>query len=225
MAVVGVDACKDGWVGVRLDGDTAPRALCARTVEELVARAAPVAVVGVDIPIGLPVSAPRVADVMARRTVGPRASSVFATPPRAVLQARTHSEASALCRELCGFGVSRQAFALGPRILEVDQWIGRAGVRVVEVHPEVSFAILAGRPLSDPKTTWAGFARRRHLLAAAGIVLDGDLGLAGRRVAPHDVLDAAAAAWSARRVARGEHVCLPDPPEVLPGGGLAATWA
>lgn len=225
VAVVGVDACKDGWVGIRLDDDTAPQAFCAETAEAVVDRAAPASVVGVDIPIGLPTSGPRVADALARKAVGPRRSSVFITPPRAVLEARAHAEASALCRELCGSGVSQQAFALGPKIIEVNEWVSRVDVQVVEVHPEVSFATLAGRFLPEPKTTWAGFDLRRRLLADAGIVLDGDLGLAGRRVGPDDVLDAAVAAWTAARVAQGVHLCLPEPPEVLPDGRRAAIWA
>lgn len=111
-----------------------------------------------------------------------------------------------MCRELFGSGISQQSFALRKKIFEVDDWITTTTDRVVEVHPEVSFAALAGQPLAEPKSSWAGFQHRRHLLADAGLVLDGDLGLAGRRVAPDDVLDAAVAAWSARRVALGEHV-------------------
>jgi predicted RNase H-like nuclease len=38
------------------------------------------------------------------------------------------------------------------------------------------------------------------------------------RIAPiDDVLDAAAAAWSANRIAKGEAVSLPDPPESKDG--------
>ncbi len=102
--------------------------------------------------------------------------------------------------------------------------MARVGWQVVDVHPEVSFATLAGRFLPEPKTTWAGFDLRRRLLANAGIVLDGDLGLTGRRVSPDDVFDAAVAAWTAERVVRGVHVSLPDPPELLADGRRAAIW-
>lgn len=231
MAVLGVDACKGGWVGVRLEpvdehGRThRSRASCATTVAELVDLAGPLTHVAIDIPIGLPAAGRRACDVLARGDVGPRRSSVFAAPPRAVLEAASHAEAAARCRQLCGFGISRQAFALAPKILEVDEWVGRADVEVVEAHPEVSFATLAGEHLHEPKWTWAGFQLRRRLLAEAGIILEGDLGLAGQRVASDDVLDAAVVAWSAARVARGEHRTIPDPPEVVAGGRLAAIWA
>ncbi len=68
------------------------------------------------------------------------------------------------------------------------------------MHPDVSFAELAGAPLTVCKSTWAGAEYRRQLLADAGVLLAGDLGEAGRRVAVDDVLDAAVAAWTARRV-------------------------
>jgi predicted RNase H-like nuclease len=56
----------------------------------------------------------------ARRFVGPRRSSVFPTPPRAILEAPTYDEALVLARALGGPGISRQSFALAPKILEVD---------------------------------------------------------------------------------------------------------
>ena len=51
--------------------------------------------------------------------------------------------------------------------------------------------------------------------------LVGDAGLA----APDDGVAAAAAAWTARRLALGSAVSVPDPPERLPYGLLAAIWA
>jgi predicted RNase H-like nuclease len=74
------------------------------------------------------------------------------------------------------------------------------------------------------KSTWAGAERRRALLADAGIALNGELGLAGQAVGVDDVLDAGAAAWSALRVARGDAVSLPSPPEVFADGWPAAIW-
>lgn len=226
-AVLGVDACPAGWVGIRLE-EGQVTAFCAPVIDVLVERAGPVAVVGIDIPIGLPVAGGRTADVLARAAVGPRRSSVFPTPPRQVLTAPTHAEATARCRELCGFGVSQQAYRLGPRVLEVDAWTAQVLVagapRVVEVFPELSFATMAGGHLADPKTTWAGIEVRRQLLRGAGLELAGDLGLTGQRIGVDDVLDAAAVAWSARRVASGEARCLPDPPELVADGRLAAVW-
>jgi predicted RNase H-like nuclease len=71
----------------------------------------------------------------------------------------------------------------------------------------------------------AGMARRRELLAHAGIRLEGDLGLTGTKVGADDVLDAAVVACTAQRVAAGEAMCLPDPPEVVEAGRTAAIWS
>lgn len=59
--VLGVDACKKGWVGVASD----LRAYFAVSIDKLVAAAeahGSLAVVGIDIPIGLPTAGPREAD-------------------------------------------------------------------------------------------------------------------------------------------------------------------
>ena len=84
-AVLGVDACRAGWVGVVLEGEAAS-VLVAATIDDLVTAARlahpTLAVVGVDIPIGLPDSAPRRADLLARgRLPSGRKSSVFRRPP------------------------------------------------------------------------------------------------------------------------------------------------
>jgi predicted RNase H-like nuclease len=224
--VLGVDACRTGWVGVVPDpGRTA--AFFARTIAELVAAAdvgGEVAVVAIDMPIGLADSGRRRADLQARQAAGARRSSVFLTPVRAALQAPDHATAVRVNQELAGEGISIQAFSLRSKVLEVDTWVRIQTRRVVEVHPEVSFAEMAGTPLSGSKVTWAGVEQRRGLLAAAGIRLAGELGLAGGAARVDDVLDAAAAAWTARRVAAGVAKSLPDPPDRYGDGLPCAIW-
>jgi predicted RNase H-like nuclease len=70
------------------------------------------------------------------------------------------------------------------------------------------FAALAGAPVAESKKTWNGQAKRRRLLAGAGVELPDDLGAAGL-VGADDVLDAAAVAWCAHRIARGQAAYLP----------------
>ncbi len=224
--VLGVDACPAGWVGIAI-GPGGIQAYVEELVADLVAAAAldgPLDAVGVDIPIGLMTNAPRQADLLAAARIGGLRSSVFTTPVRAALQAPDHATASALNRERAGFGVSVQAYGLGRRIFEVEQWSRSTSLNVREVHPEVSFAELAGAPLADRKNSWAGVQRRQALLAAAGLVLEGDLGLAGRAAKVDDVLDAAAAAWTAGRIATGTARPIPDPPEASDDGWPAAIW-
>jgi predicted RNase H-like nuclease len=200
--VLGVDACKTGWIGIALSQGTLS-AHAAAGIGDLVEDASsggPLAVIAIDIPIGLPDTGRRQADLLVRKAVGPRWASVFVTPVRPALEASDYASAAALSLRLAGEGISRQAFGLQAKILQVDRWVRQTPHRVVEVHPEASFAQLAGAPLQSPKSTWAGIARRRQLLAGAGIVLPEDLGLAGEKAAVDDVLDAAAAAGTALRV-------------------------
>jgi predicted RNase H-like nuclease len=67
--------------------------------------------------------------------------------------------------------------------------------------------------MSASKKTWNGLQQRRRLLERAGIRLPDEVGEAGRRAGPDDLLDAAAAAWSAIRIGSGQGRSLPDPPE------------
>lgn len=222
--MLGVDACRAGWVAVAPD-DTGVRAYVSADLATVVAQAdgdGPVAVVAVDIPIGLPDDGRRRADVLARDRIGPRRSSVFMTPVRDALEAADHAEAVRINRRLAGEGVSIQAYALRRKLLAANDWVATADRTVVEAHPEVSFAHLAGAPLATRKATWAGAEQRRRLLATAGIRPSGDLGLSGADVGVDDVLDAAAAAWTARRVLTGLALSVPDPPERFSDGLPAA---
>ncbi|MDR7300844.1 DUF429 domain-containing protein [Haloactinomyces albus] len=225
--VLGVDACKAGWVGLALGG-TAPTAYFAETVGDVVSQAGAahaLAVVAIDIPIGLPEHKRRQADELARKAVGGLSSSVYITPVRKALEKDDRDAAEEVNRGITGEGVSVQAFGLRDRLYEVEQWLDQTQHHVVEVHPEVSFALLAGTPLNARKGTWTGARHRHELLTEAGVSLPSDLGTAGTKAAVDDILDAAAAAWTAQRVARGTAQSLPDPPEQFTDGRSAAIRA
>jgi predicted RNase H-like nuclease len=227
MGVLGVDGCSKGWAGILLPDDGQVVGLFATSIADLSAaahRLTTVDVVAVDMPIGMPDHTLRVADAQARRFVGARGSSVFSTPTRSAVQTDSHAQASAINLQLTGKGISQQAYALRQRLLEVDRWVTWADVRVIEVHPEVSFAAMAGRPLEFAKSTWSGMALRRGLLATQGVSIPDDVGDLGRHAGVADVLDAAAAAWSARRASEGQAVSMPDPPEVFSDGWPSAIW-
>jgi predicted RNase H-like nuclease len=179
---------------------------------------------GVALPRGYPQTVAATFDLLARREVGARRSSVFLTPVRAAIQADAHRAAVSISQQLTGSGISIQAFSLRSKLNDVDAW-ARAGThRAVEVHPEVSFARLAGGHLADSKATWAGVEHRRQLLVGEGIAIPADLDEAGRKARVDDILDAAVVAWSARRVARNAAISLPDPPETFSDGLPCAIW-
>lgn len=183
-------------------------------------------VVGIDIPLGLLEDGWRLADVLARRALGRRGSTVFAIPPRPVWQYPTYAEANKACRELTGKGLSAQTWGLRGKLLEADAYRRQSAgwpheghpaaedahhraspARLYEVHPELAFAAIAGAPLAASKHTKAGLVLRRDLLAQVGITLPPMVPGAPE----NDLLDAAAVAWSARRIAAAEAVTLTSP--------------
>ena len=186
--LAGVDGCRLGWVVATDDGVEVVPALDDVLVQ--------CDAVGIDIPIGLPDAGPRACDVEARRRLGPRRSSVFPAPRRALLPCRDWAAAS---------GVSRQAFNLLPKIAEVDALVTPAlQDRVLEVHPELAFAALHGsRPMAHPKRTALGRAERLTALALDDVPRV-------RGAAPDDVLDALAVLASMRRWAAGRAEHLGD---------------
>jgi predicted RNase H-like nuclease len=205
MRVVGVDGTKGGWVAVTLENGrfASDHVLQVETsFEEL----GDVDVVAIDVPIGF---GPRDADVAAREFLKGAASTVFSTPSRELLE-RPFGP---------GLGISAQAHALGPRILHVTR-LAETDPRIHEVHPEVSFrAMNGGRPLRYRKKSGGGALERIALLNREGINLTP---LTAAWAAPlDDVVDAAAAAWSAQRIARGEARSLPDMPDSMDGRPVA----
>jgi predicted RNase H-like nuclease len=95
--------------------------------------------------------------------------------------------------------------------------------RLHEVHPEVSFKHMAGHGLRYPKRSPQGMAERRELLAGQGIEIPAEA-YALRSVAVDDLFDAAAAAWSAQRIATGEAGCLPADAATGEHGRPIAIW-
>jgi predicted RNase H-like nuclease len=226
VVVLGVDGCRTGWVGVVLDGGSAT-ALVGATVADLVTAARlahpDLATVGIDIPIGLPDDASRQADLLARqRLPAGRKSSVFPAPTRAACAATSHAEASAANRAATGrVGITVQAFGLIPKILEVDAYVrSPRSCRIVEVHPEVSFAAIDPDCVVPSKRTAAGHTSRAAALRTVGI--EPPPYVRGQGYAADDLLDACAAAWTAARVAAGDAESLPDPPETFSDGLPAA---
>jgi predicted RNase H-like nuclease len=229
-AVTGIDGCAGGWTAVTLDGPYSAVVTVAATLDGL-----PLAgVTGIDMPLGLLGAGWRDADLLARRALGRRGATVFAIPPRPVWACGTYAEASRACRDLTGKGFSIQAWGLRRKIAEADGYRRRAAapspvqpagqaesstaVQLYEVHPELSFAAMAGAPLGDSKHTRPGLTTRRALLADEGINLPPRVAGA----AEDDLLDAAAVAWSARRIAAGQATVLTSPSQRADDGGEIA---
>ena len=149
--IVGVDACRAGWIAVigQLADPPAEGRAPAEGWASLEARVFPRfdflldalpsdAVIAVDMPIGLPerIEGPgRVAEKAARPLLGERQSSVFSIPARAAVEAgagpfrselhrrEAYSDACAIAARLSHppRKISIQGFSLFPRIIEIDR--------------------------------------------------------------------------------------------------------
>jgi predicted RNase H-like nuclease len=221
MPVAGVDVWRGRWIAVVVNRGRYQGALVSRSIEELLGELAGMTAIGIDMPIGLIVGrAPREADGAARRFVGPhRGSSVFPTYPREIYEASDYTSARIKAVEHTERSVSRQAYAMRDRLLELDAALPKHP-NVFEVHPEVSFCAMAGRHLVSSKKAWNGFHERSGLLTQQGLVLPTAIPDAGEAGA-EDLLDAAAAAWSAERIGARTASSLPNPPQVAAGRQIA----
>ena len=202
--VVGVD----GWRGRWVTAELADRSVTWRVWDDFPAILAAYqdAVIGIDIPIGLPSHGARECDLRARAFARGAASSVFPAPPRSMVEQWRPGQVFGPGRH-----VSAQAWNLIPAIRQVDDALttGRQRDRVIEVHPECSMRQL-DRSIDAPKKTGRGVGQR---MRALGRHLDLDrVGDAPPGPAIDDLLDAAAAAWTARRWRDGDAISLPDVP-------------
>jgi predicted RNase H-like nuclease len=240
MQVIGIDAWRAGWVAVELTGDLVTGTVAgplrlgsvrlATTLVEITETFPEAAAIGVDMPMGLLAQGWRTADDEAARMLGAQRSRVFRVPPRAAItdgsSGLPYADAVSRCRELTDppLGFSRQAWGLAAKIREADEIRAADHDRLFEVHPELSFAALAGgQPVAASKKTWNGQHDRRRLLTGAGIVIPNDLGPAGAAPAD-DILDAAAVAWTAARIARGKAAFLPESEQLDDRGQPIRIW-
>ena len=207
--IAGVDGCKGGWIAVYEDTESGKLdcrvAVCTHGAAHIddnppcdafaaVMSHHPghreLAVVAVDMPIGLPRGLPtqpeRTCDGCARKVLGKRHSSIFSAPAAGVLrlyrdiqkrgEKLSDASASACNKKLTAKGLSKQSCALIPKIAEVENYIqdpDGASHPIYEVHPEVSFAAMKvnggmidpkRHPMQFHKATAGGSIERRELL-------------------------------------------------------------
>ncbi len=219
--IAGCDGCPAGWLlaSRQVKGGVVTAAL-AETTRDLFAALADVAVLAIDIPIGLAEDGPRVCDVEARRLLGRRGSSVFPTPVRPVLRATSYRDACRRSARACGKMLSKQAYSILSRIREVDaelRFRPPAVTQVREVHPELCFATMSGgSPMAYPKRSLEGIEERLRWIERAfpGVFTAIRIRFRESQAANDDILDALAALWTAERIRAGTARTVPrDPPQ------------
>jgi predicted RNase H-like nuclease len=197
------------------------------------------AVIAVDMPIGLPErteGSGRLPEQLIRPLLGQRQSSVFAIPSRCAVEAEDYGEACAIAAATSEppRKVSRQGFAIFPKIREIDALLrARPDLlpRIFEVHPELAFwALNDAQALDQPKKVKGtpygpGMALRRTLLTRSGLLPEGLIrAFPPRGAAEDDLLDALAGLTVALDIARGGGQPFPDPPGRDAHGLPVAIW-
>jgi predicted RNase H-like nuclease len=90
------------------------------------------------------------------------------TPCRQAVYAEEYITASNINDEVMGNKLSRQSFAITPKIREVDSFLQEHPEwknRLLESHPEYCFALLNnGEPILENKQTTEGIAKRMEVL-------------------------------------------------------------
>ncbi len=231
--VAGVDGCRGGWVVMLVPGGDfrAAKILVQQSFEEVLGVTGECAVVGIDMPIGLPEVGRRACDQAARAVLGPRKQSVFSIPSRAAIAERTYRKACLVSQRTSDppMAVQVQAFNIFDKIRAVDgAMTPHRQTHIYECHPELAFwALNRHQAMSEPKRRGSrpfkpGIEARRRLLvqdAEYPRALLADKNIPRRNdnlsVAIDDVLDAAVCAWSAKRIYMGKGQCFPD--RSLPG--------
>lgn len=215
MHVAGVDGCREGWLCVE-ERNGIVQGHIFESLAALLVALPTVKIVAIDIPIGLPEQGRRECDTAARKLLGrPRGSSVFPTPVQGVLHEVKYQVACQKHREIDERGLSRQTFAILPKIRDVNLLLQpnpRLQERIREVHPEVCFTVWDnGVPMEHRKASLAGRTEREQLIDAEWpgqrlAILERLQGTYGY----DDLNDAFAALWTGRRIANGTALVLGD---------------
>ena len=187
-----------------------------------------VAMIAVDMPIGLAETGQRACEPAARRLLpNGRKSSVF-TPPRRYMQdCRDWAEANALGKATEGKGLSRQAWNIAHKIFEIDACLAPAEQnRVIEAHPELIFHRRNGWASLPSKKSAEGRETRLALLRANRLAATEDwFALFPRgQVARDDYLDAAACLMLARDRISGRALRQPETTERDSRGLAMEIW-
>jgi predicted RNase H-like nuclease len=225
MKLIGIDGCPGGWVCASAGVDLATVAF---TIHQDLTNVFSEAVrdgdqVVIDVPIGLPTDGPRECDLAARQylPIG-RKSSVFPAPCQETLAASSFEDACALNRHACGKAISKQLWAILPKIRDVDGLMSCARQSWIrEAHPEVTFAAIGDHAVPLPhKGKPAGQAARLALISSY-VPSIGHAGLVAQRrrlgagkVGLDDLIDALACLITAFRIVNKTAFTLPrDPPK------------
>ena len=164
LTALGVDSCNGGWCVIQLDSLGNSSMQLIQSIDELLEYNADI--IMIDIPIGLSDSnEERSFDKIARESLGKRRNSVFPVPCKSAIYNSNSSYEStcAINEKITGKKISRQSWAIIPKIREVDLFLQdnpKMNNMLFENHPELCFVNLLGKPCEYHKSKRGGEAER-----------------------------------------------------------------
>ena len=219
---VGVDGCRAGWLAIGLETEGNWQVNMFSDVSRLWDYHRQASLILIDIPIGLKTGgkAERRCDPVVRKLLGPRRSSVFPAPCREAIYASSYQEACDINQRLTGKRLSVENWNIIPKIREMDCLLSddtSARDRIREIHPELCFWGLAGRPMQYAKKRNEGLSERTQLLQSiypqtTDIIAHALSTYKRKDVARDDILDALAAAMTGL-TGRQNLASIPQEPE------------
>lgn len=225
MKTTGVDGCKSGWFSVSLTETTWDIATY-KTIESLWNALSGSQSILIDIPIGFRKNETkeRLCDLGARKILGPgRGSSVFPTPCRSAVYCPSYDSSHVENKRCVDRGLSKQIWAIVPKIREVDSFLVTTPVAraiVMESHPEAAFWGLNGQiPLKHNKKTPEGLQERIEILSRHEKrtleIYQAAMGKYKRKeVASDDIIDALCLAITGLIISTAGMHTLPEAPEM-----------
>lgn len=165
---VGIDGCKGKWLAVAVSHSGFEVNLF-DNIREICAHYEKADSILIDMPIGLAENIKDTRpDADLRKHLKGKTSSVFNTPCRQAVYQTEYTKASDINYKIMGNKLSRQSFAILPKIREIDLYLKTNPTwknRLLESHPEYCFALFnEGFPIPENKRTADGRAKRLALL-------------------------------------------------------------
>ena len=165
MFVAGVDGCSAGWVAFKVE--LSSLATSVETVDLtlwLTERPPDLAVLCIDIPIGL-FDHPRACDIEARKLLGrPRRSSVFPPPCRAALLGRDHASASDINERATSKRLTLQTWCISGKIKQVDDIITPQKHRLLRLGARRYDAVAKPQVIYQMRRQYVSVVEREHSL-------------------------------------------------------------
>lgn len=216
---IGVDGCKGGWItAVLTNGNLTLKRY--ETISAILSDYPDFGSFLIDMAIGLPSSAEEQRpDGIAKKLLGPRASTIFPIPCRQAVIAASENEQKLANMKIMHKSLSKQTTAIIPKIKELDEYLlAHAEYQNVikESHPEVCFLRLNSQVLMSKKSETSGMEERKKVLVRYCKAIEdiSPVELSKKlECRPDDILDAICMAVTADLDQQGKTETIPEQPQ------------